>query len=153
MFLKIIQNSQENTRATVSLLIKLQASCVQLYLKRGSGVGVFREFCEISKNTFFTEHLWATASIFYRGNSMTYIWVKVFKIGLSKICRRQPLKNLKCMIFLGIPNHFMFFKGCLPQISLGPFLNILTPLMQWSCNLESAVLLHTQHIRSEFLDT
>ena len=21
-----------------------------------------REFCEISKNTFFTEHLWATAS-------------------------------------------------------------------------------------------
>ena len=21
------------------------------------------EFCEISKNTFFTEHLWATASI------------------------------------------------------------------------------------------
>ena len=22
----------------------------------------FREFCEISKSTFFTEHLWATAS-------------------------------------------------------------------------------------------
>ena len=35
MFLEISQNSQENT-------------C---------------EFCEISKNTFFTEHLWASASI------------------------------------------------------------------------------------------
>ena len=34
MFLEISQNSQENT-------------C---------------EFCEISKNTFFTEHVWATAS-------------------------------------------------------------------------------------------
>ena len=35
-------------------------------LKRGSGTGVFRsssEFCEISTNTFFTEHIWETASI------------------------------------------------------------------------------------------
>ena len=35
---------------------------LQLYLKRDSGTGVSCEFCEISKNTFFTEHLWATAS-------------------------------------------------------------------------------------------
>ena len=33
---------------SVSFLIKLQAS---------------GEFCEISKSTFFTEHLWVTASI------------------------------------------------------------------------------------------
>ena len=33
---------------------------------------------------------------------------KVFKIGPSDICGRQPLKN----------------EGCLPQILLGPFLNI-----------------------------
>ena len=38
------RNSQENTCARVSFLIKLQA-------------------CEISKNTFFTEHLWTTASV------------------------------------------------------------------------------------------
>ena len=32
-------------------------------LKKESLTQVFsREFCEISKNTFFTEHLWATAS-------------------------------------------------------------------------------------------
>ena len=27
------------------------------------------------------------------------------------------------------PYHFKFFKGCLPQISLGPFLNILSQIM------------------------
>ena len=48
MFLEISQNSQENTCVRASFLIKLQAfSC---------------EFCEISKNTVFTEHVWTTAS-------------------------------------------------------------------------------------------
>ena len=39
VFLEILQNSQENTCARVSFLIKLQVSGC--------------EFCEISKNTFF----------------------------------------------------------------------------------------------------
>ena len=30
------------------------------------------------------------------------------------------------MVCLGRPFHFKFFKGCLPQILLGPFLNTLT---------------------------
>ena len=30
------------------------------------------------------------------------------------------------MFFLGRPYHFIFFKGCLPQILLGSFLNTLT---------------------------
>ena len=42
--------------------LKLQASDLQLYLKRGSGTGVSCEFCKTFKNTFFTEHLWTTAS-------------------------------------------------------------------------------------------
>ena len=46
MFLEIPQNSQENTFARVSLLKKLHAQVLSC------------EFCEISKNTFFTEHLW-----------------------------------------------------------------------------------------------
>ena len=37
-----------------------------------------------------------------------------------EICGRQPLKNMNC---LNRPYHFKCFKGCLPQISLGPFLN------------------------------
>ena len=30
------------------------------------------------------------------------------------------------MVCLGRPGHFTFFKGCLPQILFGPFLNTLT---------------------------
>ena len=49
--------------------------------------------------------------------SGTYIWDKVFKNGPSKICRRQPLSR---------PYAFKVFKGCIPQILLGPFLNTLS---------------------------
>ena len=52
MFLKILQNSQENTCARVSFLIKKKA-LAQVFSC---------EFCEISKNPSFTEHLRATAS-------------------------------------------------------------------------------------------
>ena len=36
----------------------------------------FCEFCEISKNTFFTEHLWTTASIH---GWVVAVWLKNFK--------------------------------------------------------------------------
>ena len=52
VFLEISQNSQENTCARVSFLIKLQ-TLAQVFSC---------EFCEISKNTFFTEHLRAIDS-------------------------------------------------------------------------------------------
>ena len=52
------------------------------------------------------------------GKLLQHIWDKLFKNGPSKIYRRQPLKNLK-----GYP--YKFFKGCLPQILLDPFLNTL----------------------------
>ena len=62
MFLEILQNSQENTCARVSFLIKLQACN---FIKNDTPAKVLScEFCEISKNIFFTEHLWATASEF-----------------------------------------------------------------------------------------
>ena len=48
------------------------------------------------------------------------IWDNVFKDGPSKICGRQPLKNLKA---LNRPYPFKFFKGCLP------FLNTLVPFV------------------------
>ena len=48
-FFEILENSQENTHVRV--------------LKRETLAQVFScEFCEISKNTFFTEHLRTTAS-------------------------------------------------------------------------------------------
>ena len=58
VFLKISQNSQENTCAgarPATLLTK------KLWLAQ-----VFScEFCEVFKNTFFTEHLRTTASILW----------------------------------------------------------------------------------------
>ena len=62
VFLEISQNSQENTCARVSFLIKLQALACN-FIKKETPTQVFScEFYEISKNTFFTKHLWATAS-------------------------------------------------------------------------------------------
>ena len=62
VFLKISQNSQKNTCARVSFLIKLLTDAFN-FIKKETLAQVFScEFCEISKNTFFTEHLRATAS-------------------------------------------------------------------------------------------
>ena len=61
-------------------------------------------------------------------------WDKVFKNRPSKICGRQPLKNFKEYGLLEA-DFFKFFKGCLPQILLGPFLNIL-PQIGFSVYME-----------------
>ena len=71
MLLEISQNSQENTYTGVSFLIKLQL--------KNSGTGVFCEFQEISKNTFFTEHTWVTASIYT--NEYSYFSAHTFGRG------------------------------------------------------------------------
>ena len=63
MFLEISQHPQENTCTRVSFSIKLQAEAYN-YIKKETLAQVFScEFCEISKNTYFTEHLWDTASV------------------------------------------------------------------------------------------
>ena len=63
VFLEISQNSQENTCARVPFLINLQPEACN-FIKKETLAQVFScEFCEVSKNTFSTEHLWATASL------------------------------------------------------------------------------------------
>ena len=62
VFLEILQNSQENTCARASFLIKLKASSCNFIKKETLAQMFFCEFCEISKNTFFEEHLLAAAS-------------------------------------------------------------------------------------------
>ena len=56
------------------------------------------------------------------------IWDKVFRSGLSKFFGRQPLKIFKDMVCLSGPYPSKFFKGCLPQNLLSPFLNTLSHL-------------------------
>ena len=45
--------------------------------------------------------------------------------GQSKICQRQPLKTLKEYGLLKAAIILQVFRGSLPQILLGPFLNTL----------------------------
>ena len=59
--LKILQNSQENTSARVSFLIKLQASALRpaTLLKKGVWHRCFpANFKKFLRTTFFIEHLW-----------------------------------------------------------------------------------------------
>ena len=66
LLLETLQNSQENTCARVSfLIIKLSASACNFIKKQTLAQMFSREFCEISKNKFFTKYLQATASYIY----------------------------------------------------------------------------------------
>ena len=63
VFLEVSQNLQENTRARVSFLIKLQACN---FIKKETLARVFSsEPCEISKNIFSSGIPLATASVFF----------------------------------------------------------------------------------------
>ena len=63
VFLEISQNSQENTCARVSFLIKLQAWASN-FIKKETLAQVFScEFCEISKNTFLHRTPLVAASV------------------------------------------------------------------------------------------
>ena len=53
VFLEISDNSQENTCARVSFLLKLQAGAYKFIKKETLAQVSFCEFCKISKNTFF----------------------------------------------------------------------------------------------------
>ena len=57
-------------------------------LKRETVKQVFScEFCEFSKNTFFTEHLWATASVIVRRQNLSLQSTFLIKL-------YQPEENL-----------------------------------------------------------
>ena len=56
----------------------------------------------------------------------------VFKNKQSKICGRQPLENLTGYGLLKQIVSLQIFKGCLPQISLGPLLNTWTRIISYS---------------------
>ena len=93
VFLEISQNSQESTCARVSFLIKLL-----FFLKKETLAQVFScEFYEISKNTFFTEHLWTTSSVLY-----------LFQMILSNFFQNVVLR---CFTYeQSIHSNFVFFQ-------------------------------------------
>ena len=83
------QNSKENICAKVSFLIKLQVWDLQLYLKIGSGTGVFlwilRKFL---RTPIFIEHLW---------------WL-LFKTMLFEFGRTRIFVEETCVCFIKRPS-------------------------------------------------
>ena len=74
------------------------------------------------------------------------IWDKVFKNG------RQPLWKTAFKFCLSRPYPFKFFKGCLPQILLGPFLNTWTHLLLFTLKFIQNFSLTSAHHRTNELD-
>ena len=62
VLLEILQNSQENTCATVSFFIKLHTEACNFIKNETLSQAFSCEFCKISKSTFFTKHFRTTAS-------------------------------------------------------------------------------------------
>ena len=60
LFLKILQNSQENTCARVCFLTKLEAEACDFIEKETPALAFSCEFCKIFKHIIFTKHLWTT---------------------------------------------------------------------------------------------
>ena len=63
--LEISQNPQEKTFTRVIKFLNKVAGLHDFIKKETLAQVLFCEFCEIFKNTFFTEHLRATASALY----------------------------------------------------------------------------------------
>ena len=83
VFLKIPQNSQETRPQTSN------------FIKKETLTQVFScEFCQISKNTFFTEHLRATSSMLLEGRRLKQIEISI----ISKLTKKI-IKKEKCSYF------------------------------------------------------
>ena len=80
-FLEISQNSQENNCVGVSFLIKLPTK-----KKRNSGAGAFQWILWNSKNTFFTEHLWASVSVFLSSFSQLALLNEIPTLYFTRKC-------------------------------------------------------------------
>ena len=59
------------------------------------------------------------------------------RIDQEKLVENSLYKIWKDMVCLSTPYHVKRFEGCLPQILLGPFLNILTQMIRQKSNVVS----------------
>ena len=75
MFLQLLQNSQENTCARVSFLIKLQTSVRNFIKKETLALVLSCQFCEIFNNAFFLQTTSAGCFCnYYRLSEIIEIW-------------------------------------------------------------------------------
>ena len=105
-FLKISQKSRENTCTTDSFLIKEEAWGLQPYLKKEILAQVFSfEFCEIFQNSFFTEHIRTTVSIW-----MTVFFCDALAPFLTFYFSRKRLFSLH--FFLDVVKNVFYYLVC-----------------------------------------
>ena len=92
--LKILQNSQENTSAKVSVLIKLQASACNI-IKIETLAQVSCDFCKIFKNTCFYSNSPLAAPDFYKS---VYSSILLFSCDflISDFCAHLFVCKKKC---------------------------------------------------------
>ena len=85
------------------------------------------EFCYIFKNTFFAEHLWATASAIRNVEckilAIEKSSVKILQIGLHSVFSNVPIKHVQEKE-----------KG--KEIWLWKKKNIFIPQLLWNCDIE-----------------
>ena len=94
----ILKNFTKFTGKHLCLTLFLQASGLQFYLKRDYLAQVFScEFCEIFKNTFFTEYLWTTAPrmALQRSKSCSIFHGRISKHGKTSALILQCLVSTK----------------------------------------------------------
>ena len=77
VFLKISQNSQGNICARIFFLINLHPSDWNYIKKETVAQVISCEFWAMFKKTFFTKHLWATAT------------ARIFKFHKGKVVRKE----------------------------------------------------------------
>ena len=73
--------------------------------------------------------IWLPKKVTFWSISIWQTWSKVFKNRPSEIFKREPLKNLKWFSLIKHTISLQIFESCLPQISLGPFLNTLSRIL------------------------
>ena len=80
------------------------------------------EFCENFKNTFFTEHLWTTASeqnMYFSQRKKIKKWIQSYWANLLVSFVQKANKNLKNISLLWIMNSFktddIASHSCLPK--------------------------------------
>ena len=106
--LEILQNSQENNCARVFFLVRLQAQTCN-FIKKETLAQVFSyEVCKISKNTFFTEHIWATASAHVMNLLLFLILESVNMIIVLICCKNMTIifsKSVSNSLFVQIVSY------------------------------------------------
>ena len=137
-------NSQENTCARASFLINSQAWALQLYLKKTLAHAFSCEFCEISKNILFIEHLWMTASDFICGVFFIFSIIKNFRHEKRRFVRKKSTSGKPALHFESDLPSFSTLYILSIKSGLVVIVDFLTLIILLSSFVWAFPFLHTQ---------